>query len=298
MTDFNFSVSTCPCCIPSTIVAVVFLCWIFTKSCNLIAQCFLSNSSVVTKGLGCLLYITNVLVVLVAIFMGALISSSSARDSFFAFLCSKMTQSPDLDPMRCGLVGNISGRVLEFGFGPGTNFRCWKNAAITEWVGVDPNTHFADTVATQKLERNLTFPSSVVWLKGENVDVEPGSFDVVVATHTLCSVTDVGQVLRQISRALKPGGTFYFMEHVAAPKGSTLRYVQQLLSPFFSVIGNGCQFRELWKDISASNFESGLETFDIVLDHVEAPIKLPPLVPHIVGTAKKHLNIQSECESG
>lgn len=96
--------------------------------------------------------------------------------------------------IRCGQVQNIAGKVLEFGFGPATNFRCWREADITEWVGVDPNTHFDGAVATQQRQYNLTFPTSIVWLHGENVDVEPGSFDVVVATHTLCSVDDVSQV--------------------------------------------------------------------------------------------------------
>ena len=96
-------------------------------------------------------------------------------------------------------MGNIQGKVLEFGFGPATNFRCWKGADIREWVGVDPNVNFDGAVSEQWTKHNLSFPTSVVWLKGENVDVEPESFDVVLATHTLCSVDDVSQVSDQLS---------------------------------------------------------------------------------------------------
>ncbi len=61
-------------------------------------------------------------------------------------------------------------------------------------MGVDPNTNFDGAVSEQQQKHNLTFPTSIVWLTGENVAVEPNSFDVVVATHTLCSVNDVSQV--------------------------------------------------------------------------------------------------------
>ena len=93
------------------------------------------------------------------------------------------------------MVGSASGRVLEFGFGPATNFRCWSEAPITEWVGVDPNIHFDGAVAEQQRRHNLSFPASIVWLQGENVAVPEESFDSVVATHTLCSVQDVTKVL-------------------------------------------------------------------------------------------------------
>ena len=53
-----------------------------------------------------------------------------------------MTRSSDLDVIRCEDLGlsRITGEVIEFGPGPGTNFRCWSNASsIRRWVGVEPN---------------------------------------------------------------------------------------------------------------------------------------------------------------
>ena len=54
------------------------------------------------------------------------------------------------------------------------------------------------------------------------------SFAAVIITLVLCSVQDQSAVLREVQRVLKPGGKFYFMEHVIAPEGSTLRRVQQV----------------------------------------------------------------------
>jgi hypothetical protein len=95
------------------------------------------------------------------------------------------------------------------------------------------------------------------------------------------------QVLRQVHRALKPGGAYLFMEHVAASEGSTLRLVQNLISPFFKIVGNGCQFKELWRDINEANSMADMHLFDIQLRHVQAPIGLPPLAPHVIGKATK-----------
>ncbi|NIV75570.1 MAG: methyltransferase domain-containing protein, partial [Gammaproteobacteria bacterium] len=43
-----------------------------------------------------------------------------------------------------------------------------------------------------------------------------GSFDTVLTTHVLCSVSDQGAVLAEVRRVLRPGGRFLFLEHVAA----------------------------------------------------------------------------------
>ena len=91
-----------------------------------------------------------------------------------------------------------------------------------------------------------------------------------------------------MKRALKPGGTYYFMEHVAAPPGSLLHISQFLLEPFFNIVGNGCRFRTLWRELSNDlSAGGGLEGFDVQLQHLDAPIPLPPLIPHVIGTATK-----------
>ena len=197
-----------------------------------------------------------------------------------------MIQSGDLDSIRCGHIGNISGRVLEIGPGPGTNFRCLTNAAVEEWVGVEPVTHFQPFQDAERAKFNITFPTRTVWLNGENIDIDAESFDTVVGTHVLCSVQDTRQVLRQVIRALKPGGTYYFLEHVAAdPVNTTMYYSQQLLAPLFSIIGNGCEFRPLYDDMDW--LQSAIPNLEVSYEHFDAPLPLPPIKPHILGVVKK-----------
>ena len=52
---------------------------------------------------------------------------------------------------------------------------------------------------------------------GERIDLPDQSVDVVISSLVLCSVTDPAHVLAEITRILRPGGRYSFVEHVAAP---------------------------------------------------------------------------------
>ena len=48
------------------------------------------------------------------------------------------------------------------------------------------------------------------------------SFDAVIETLVLCSVSDVSKSLKEIHRILKPSGKFYFFDHIIAPSDEKL----------------------------------------------------------------------------
>ncbi|CAM9282023.1 unnamed protein product, partial [Ectocarpus fasciculatus] len=227
--------------------------------------------------------ISFVLIALLAIFLGVLQQQPQLRSQFFAKLITHMTKSGHLLQERCNLLSGVSGKVLEFGPGPGTNFKCMANLTVTSWTGVEPNTYFDDVIKDAKSAQNLTFPTNTVWMNGGDVDVEPGTFDAVIGTHLLCTVGDAEAVLKQAARALKPGGKYYFLEHVSAPRGTQLNYIQQFIAPFFYIVGNGCEFKETWTDILSSN---SLKGYEIELRHFDAEM-MAPMKPHIIGTAAK-----------
>ena len=58
-------------------------------------------------------------------------------------------------------------------------------------------------------------------------DLPDASAEVVLSSLVLCSVADPAQVLAEVRRVLRPGGRFVFVEHVAAPDGTTLRRLQR-----------------------------------------------------------------------
>lgn len=283
-----FVPTPCACCLSSTVLValgvVVLIVHMFGKTLTYL----MPRQKLGLKIYGWMSFILNISIVLVAIFFGVLISNEKARNFVFYKLISGMAKYPHpMDELRCENLKNLSGRILEIGPGPGTNFRCWQNNTnIQEWVGVEPNPFFQEKIEEQRIAMNISFPTRTVWLKGENVDVEPGSFDYVVGTHVLCSVDDVYTVLRQVSRALKPQGAYYFLEHVAAEQGSTLEFWQQVFSPFFLVVGNGCKFKTLWHDLTAN---TGLSGFEVSLERIDisAIVPIPLIAPHVKGVAIK-----------
>ncbi|WP_439566257.1 class I SAM-dependent methyltransferase [Gloeocapsopsis crepidinum] len=62
--------------------------------------------------------------------------------------------------------------------------------------------------------------------RAETLPVADNSIDTVVSTYVLCSVTDIDATLKDIQRVLKPGGTFVFIEHVAASENTCTRTLQ------------------------------------------------------------------------
>ena len=195
-----------------------------------------------------------------------------------------------IDEVRCSILNdaNISGRVLEFGPGPGTNFKCLVNStSIDEYVGVEPNKYFKQEMMKEKEKRGLTFPLDFAPLKGEDyVDVVSGGFDSVIMTHVLCSVDSVETVLANAERALKAGGKMIFMEHKSAAEGTKLKLFQDVVGPIFNIIGNGCKVLDMTNII-----ESYLgNRFDFQLVEFEAPLPAFPLLfarPHVKGVATK-----------
>ena len=74
---------------------------------------------------------------------------------------------------------------------------------------------------------------------GEALPFQTSTFDAVVTTLVLCSVTDVDQVVQEISRVLKPGGRWLFMEHVHA-ETPLLGFAQDLFEPLEERLAAGC----------------------------------------------------------
>lgn len=233
-----------------------------------------------------------------------ILCSTDYGDKFgqFAFsrLIGAITKSEALDEYRCGLFKEVKGHVLELGPGPGTNMRCLKdnNRRIERWVGIEPVNTFDDLLSEAKFNNNITFPTSMRWLKGENLDVEAESFDYVIASHLLCSVDDIPKVLKQAKRALKKGGKYLFLEHVLTDTTLDARGIlgnndmtlqdreqllwwQQVFAPLFWVLGRGCKFLDIGKEVM------NVDGMNTDVTYVHTPHSIPIFRPHIIVKATK-----------
>ena len=116
--------------------------------------------------------------------------------------------------------------------------------------------------------------------------ISSDSIDAVVSTHVLCSVPNAGAVLREITRVLKPGGRYYFFDHILSDKGTWMHTVQTTIEPVWSFIGDGCKFRNVPNDIDTHLKQSG-KFASVDYELFEAPIALTLAKPHVRGVATK-----------
>ncbi|CAM9859196.1 unnamed protein product [Discosporangium mesarthrocarpum] len=87
----------------------------------------------------------------------------------------------------------------------------------------------------------------------EALPFESGSFDAVVSTLVFCSVNDPGKALTEVSRVLRPGGKFLFVEHVWAPEDGHgllgLHGQQEFLDPLQQAVAGGCHLTRQTGDL-------------------------------------------------
>ena len=122
-------------------------------------------------------------------------------------------------------LAHVSGDVLEIGFGSGRNLPVYP-AAVSKVVGVDPS-HTSAKLARKRIAAS-PFPVEFVGLSAEKIPVPDATFDSIVTTFTLCTIPDVGNALREMRRALKPGGRLYFVEHGRSDDPDVERWQQRL----------------------------------------------------------------------
>ncbi|XP_040014580.1 methyltransferase-like protein 7A [Xiphias gladius] len=170
--------------------------------------------------------------------------------------------------------------ILEIGCGTGTNFEFYPPGCKV--ICTDPNPNFQKYLKKSMMENDhLTYEKFVV-ASGEDMgSVEDESVDVVVCTLVLCSVNSIQQTLREANRILRPGGAFFFIEHVVADASTWTYFFQHVLQPAWYYFGDGCEItRETWKHLEEAGFS------DLKLRHIEAPL-LSLIKPHIIGYAVK-----------
>lgn len=166
--------------------------------------------------------------------------------------------------------------VVELGAGTGPNFRYYP--PTIQWIGIEPN-GFLNPALT---EASRGFNTRILELAAESIPLGDGIADAVVCTLVLCSVADPKLVLCEVLRVLKPGGRFYFIEHVGARRGSGLRLVQQIVQPIWKLCADGCR---TCRDTALSLQNAGFEQLE--LQAFTLPLGI--FSPHVAGVGiKRH----------
>ena len=175
-------------------------------------------------------------------------------------------------------IGALHGTVVELGPGTGANLRYYGDDV--EVIAIEPNPVMREKLAENAREHGLALDIRSV--RGERIDVADGVADAVVATLVLCGVDDPAQVIAEAHRILKPGGSFFFIEHVAAPAGTMTRRVQGIVKAPHRWMFNGCEVdRDTASLLRSSPFAS------VEIEEIDCGVSDLYVRHRILGTATK-----------
>lgn len=180
-----------------------------------------------------------------------------------------------MEQLKRSLLRNLQGKVLEIGPGAGSNFRYYPTDI--HWIGVEPNA-FMYPYLRQEAEHYGLKQIEIYGEMAEALSAANGSIETVVSTHVLCSVNNLDKTLQEIKRVLKPGGTFVFIEHVAAAGGTWTRSIQDAVKPVWKTLFDNCHpNRETWKALEDAGFAN--------VSYQGCQLAFPVVSPHIFGIA-------------
>jgi SAM-dependent methyltransferase len=138
---------------------------------------------------------------------------------------------------RRRLLATARGAVLEIGAGTGLNLRHYP-AGLEQLVLVEPGEPMAARIDLSRAPEEV--PTRLVRAPAEQLPFADGSFDTVVSTLVLCTVSDPARALSEVARVLKPGGRLVFCEHVQAEPGWR-RALQRRSARPWAAFADGCR---------------------------------------------------------
>jgi len=168
---------------------------------------------------------------------------------------------------RTRLLADLAGDLLDVGAGTGANLPHYPPAARV--VAAEP-----DRAMRARLTAKLTHPPvranvEVADVAAESLPYPDASFDALIYTLVLCTVTDPDLALAEARRVLRPGGTLAVLEHVRGT-GRLARW-QDRLTPLWSRLAAGCHPN---RDIHTAIHRAGF-----TIHHAETFHPLPGWIP-------------------
>jgi ubiquinone/menaquinone biosynthesis C-methylase UbiE len=151
---------------------------------------------------------------------------------------------------RRSVWSGARGRVLEVGVGGGVNFA--YHPPSIEVVGIDVSARMLSAA-----RRRAAHHQRSIDLREADVQALPfrdETFDSAVATFVFCSVPDPLAGLREVRRALVPGGRLLLLEHVISPN----RFVagaMRLLDPMTARLTGAHIARDTVATVRAAGFD-------------------------------------------
>ena len=128
---------------------------------------------------------------------------------------------------RRGMLGSLSGKILEIGVGTGKNFPYYNKKAKVTAIDISPNMLEKAKIRAKDLGLEVRF----YLMDAQNLDFPDNQFDHIVATFLLCSVPDPVETVKEMKRVLKYDGRILLIEHVLS-KNKLIALLEHIHNPF------------------------------------------------------------------
>jgi ubiquinone/menaquinone biosynthesis C-methylase UbiE len=174
--------------------------------------------------------------------------------------------------LRHEVLSGATGDVLELGAGTGLNIDAYPST-VASLTLTEPEPSMVARL--QQLKQR----PRVVQAGAEDLPFAEDTFDTVVSTLVLCTVTDPDRALQEARRVLRPKGTLLLIEHVRSDR-PRLAALQDRLHRPWRAIGYGCNCN---RDTTRALRNAGFDT--TTLRDARWP-RMPAIVrPLIAGSA-------------
>lgn len=166
--------------------------------------------------------------------------------------------------------------VVELGSGVGANLGYLAPGSTLVAVEPNPPMHRRLRAAAARHGVHLDLRERVA----EDTGLPDRSVDCVISSLLLCTVADPAAVLAEVRRILAPGGTYRFLEHVAAPSGTPARALQRAVRRPWAWTFEGCSCE---RDLAAALRAAGFARLDVRPYRLHTPFV--PFNTQIAGVA-------------
>ena len=183
-----------------------------------------------------------------------------------------------LRELRAELLAGARGDTLEIGAGTGHNLDHYPDA-VTRLVLAEPDPHMARRLRPHALKARGG-AVEVIEATAESLPFEDESFDTVVSTLVLCTVSEPSQAAAELRRVLRPDGRLLLIEHVRDPHSPRFAGWQDRLERPWGWFAGGCHpNRDTTKTLAEAGFDVGQVSGD------QLPRAALLIRPVIVGVA-------------
>jgi phosphatidylethanolamine/phosphatidyl-N-methylethanolamine N-methyltransferase len=132
------------------------------------------------------------------------------------------------------VINTLDGKVLEVGVGTGISLPSYRRDLKVS--GIDLSPEMLDKARQRVTRQALGHVEAIEQMDAGDMSFADESFDVVVAMYVMTVVPDPAQVMDELARVCRPGGTVILVNHFSAD-GGVRALVEKAMSPLADRLG-------------------------------------------------------------